>query len=65
MASCSVCNKDATGAHSCIICQKIVHMICGTLAPGAEEGYGAKIVCFNCDSTNATVSDPAGKCFAK
>ncbi|XP_071149089.1 SCAN domain-containing protein 3-like [Mytilus edulis] len=43
---CYVCEKDTSGAHMCIKCDKHIHVICGTTV--SEEGYGSKVVCPNC-----------------
>lgn len=52
VSGCIVCsNKDyPSGAHSCIICQKFVHVFepCSFPVDGEEEGFGEKRVCFEC-----------------
>lgn len=43
---CPVCLKEVGDAHTCNVCKKFIHIICGT-AEG-DEGYGQKATCNNC-----------------
>ena len=43
---CCVCGHEAGGAHTCLSCKMIVHVICGK--PKGEEGYGQRVICQNC-----------------
>ena len=43
---CCVCGHEADGAHTCLSCEMIVHVICGK--PKGEEGYGQRAICQNC-----------------
>lgn len=44
--ACPVCLKEVGDAHTCRVCNKFIHIICGT-AEG-DEGYGQKATCNNC-----------------
>lgn len=46
---CVTCSGPTTGAHSCRICNKPIHVICGVPEDGQEEGYGCKVICFLCE----------------
>lgn len=43
---CHICNEETSGAHTCYLCKKNVHVICGT--SDKEEGYGSQILCNLC-----------------
>ncbi len=46
---CCLCLSECTGAHSCSVCHKIVHVICAEAsANDEEEGYGQVVVCKKC-----------------
>ena len=48
---CHVCTKEVGGAHKCIQCKKVVHLICGKTVENeedSEEGYGQKVMCGKC-----------------
>ena len=45
---CNVCKKATNNAHSCFLCNKPVHAICGRHPDGIEEGYGAPVTCQVC-----------------
>ena len=49
---CCVCQKEATGAHYCMMCQKPVHAICGKLENSEQEGYGSQVICNICSGCN-------------
>jgi hypothetical protein len=46
----NVCDKDTSGAHRCIKCDRSIHVVCGTVL--SEEGYGSKVLCPNCKTDN-------------
>ena len=43
---CAVCSQSVGNAHTCSMCNKFVHLICGI--PEGEEGFGQKLRCNNC-----------------
>lgn len=43
---CPVCLQEVGDAHSCIKCNKFIHVICGT--GEGEEGYCQKVTCNKC-----------------
>ena len=46
---CAVCLSECTGAHSCPLCHKAVHIICAEAnTNNDDEGYGSTVVCKNC-----------------
>ena len=46
---CAVCLSECTGAHSCSVCHKIVHVICSEASTSDEdEGYGSTVICKKC-----------------
>ena len=48
-----MCENEATAAHSCIVCERKTHAICGVHPDGEEEGYGSRVICNNCrEKTN-------------
>ena len=42
---CHFCTKEVGGAHRCIQCKYLVHLICGKAEEGEEEGYGQNVLC--------------------
>lgn len=50
MAACIVCGDPAMAAHYCLLCNYIVHAVCGD--PEENKGYGKPVKCFQCRSTN-------------
>lgn len=46
-SKCCVCNKEASRAHKCSSCLKVVHAICEK-HPEDTEGYDASVICNNC-----------------
>ncbi|CAF4824259.1 unnamed protein product [Pieris macdunnoughi] len=44
---CNICNEEASGAHTCTECKKIVHAICGVVSEGNED-YGLQLLCNLC-----------------
>ncbi|KAI5932055.1 SCAN domain-containing protein 3 [Manis javanica] len=49
--SCVVCEKECTGANSCISCDRNVHAICGVPSQHETEGYPHRITCSLCYET--------------
>ncbi|XP_004441803.1 PREDICTED: SCAN domain-containing protein 3 [Ceratotherium simum simum] len=49
--SCVVCEKECTGAHSCISCDRNVHALCGVRSQHETEGYRHRITCSLCYET--------------
>ncbi len=45
---CHFCTKEVGGAHRCIQCKYLVHLICGKAEECEEEGYGQKVLCLEC-----------------
>ena len=45
-----MCDKDTSGAHRCIKCDRSIHVVCGTVL--SEEGYDSKVLCPNCKTDN-------------
>ena len=46
---CAVWLSECTGAHSCSVCHKIVHVICSEASTNDEnEGYGSTVICKKC-----------------
>ena len=43
---CQVCKKPVGSGHRCKICNRSVHLFCGTSV--GEESYGQEIECFSC-----------------
>jgi hypothetical protein len=43
---CVKCQNETSGAHRCDVCNKSVHIICGTQI--GEEGYGSSVRCDMC-----------------
>ncbi|CAH0730445.1 unnamed protein product, partial [Brenthis ino] len=49
---CCICQKESSGAHTCIICNQVVHVICTDSTLGADyEGFGSKVTCIRCAQT--------------
>ncbi|XP_049742807.1 SCAN domain-containing protein 3 [Elephas maximus indicus] len=49
--SCVVCEKECTGAKSCISWDRNVHAICGVPSQSETDGYGHRITCSLCYKT--------------
>ena len=47
-SACPVCNNPVCEAHSCSVCNRNVHVICGT--SDGEEGFGCKVICNLCSA---------------
>lgn len=45
---CHICNKESSGAHTCIKCKRITHVICGDTTENNDEGYGSQLICNLC-----------------
>ena len=45
-----MCDKDTSGAHRCIKCDRSIRVVCGTVL--SEEVYGSKVLCPNCKTDN-------------
>nr|XP_012321234.1 SCAN domain-containing protein 3 [Aotus nancymaae] len=50
--SCVVCEKECTGANSCISCDGNIHAICGVPSQHGTEGCGRQITCSLCYETS-------------
>lgn len=50
-SSCVVCEKECTGAHSCISCDRNVHAFCGVPSQHETEGFHPRITCSLCYET--------------
>ncbi|XP_032126271.1 SCAN domain-containing protein 3 [Sapajus apella] len=50
--SCVVCEKECTGANSCISCDGNIHAICGVPSQHGTEGCGQQIICSLCYETS-------------
>ena len=53
-----MCDKETSEAHSCIKCDRSIHVLCGTVL--SEEGYGSKVLCPNCKTDNNRVRHRSG-----
>ncbi|XP_012590098.1 PREDICTED: SCAN domain-containing protein 3 [Condylura cristata] len=51
--SCVVCQKECTGANSCMSGDWNVHPVCGVSSPHEGEGYSRSITCSLCCETTA------------
>ncbi|XP_007954681.1 SCAN domain-containing protein 3 [Orycteropus afer afer] len=49
--SCVVCEKECTGANSCVSCDGNVHAICGVSSQSETDSYGHRITCSLCYET--------------
>lgn len=50
---CHICFEELSGGHRCQSCDKLVHLLCGK--PVGEEGYGQKVICFNCGNAGKSL----------
>ncbi|KAG8505910.1 SCAN domain-containing protein 3, partial [Galemys pyrenaicus] len=51
--SCVVCEKECTGANSCVSCDRNVHPVCGVPSQHETEGCRHRITCSLCYETTA------------
>ena len=58
---CVFCKNPVDGSHKCIICNNIVHVICGTGV--GPEGFGQSVECFKCKPKpkSSTLTSVQGK----
>ncbi|EPY75416.1 hypothetical protein CB1_001664020 [Camelus ferus] len=52
--SCVVCEKECTGANSCVSCDRSVHAVCGVPSQHETEGYCHRVTCSLCCETTTT-----------
>lgn len=49
---CCICQQESSGAHTCIICNQVVHVVCADSTLGADyDGFGSKVTCMRCAQT--------------
>jgi hypothetical protein len=47
---CYLCAKSCSGMHGCAnpVCDRVVHLICGFVCPGSQEGAEQQVACYQC-----------------
>ncbi|XP_071051121.1 KRAB-A domain-containing protein 2-like [Onthophagus taurus] len=54
---CSVCSQETSGAHTCRICECVIHTICAVVERSTDEGHGSKVLCPLCSKKSVALEN--------